>query len=84
LANEIRDFTVRQYITPAREEGKKLVQIRVGDVHSAMKLRSRCPAVAGAIGSIKFEAMAKVILRSREGPHMGANLVFTFEILERP
>jgi 5-methylcytosine-specific restriction protein B len=81
LADQIRKFVLDQYIEPARRNGKKSIRIRVGDVHSAMGLSSHQPAVAGALGANKFESYAKVRLVSREGPHMGANLIFTFELL---
>jgi hypothetical protein len=68
------------YIKPARQRGDPTVRIRVGDVHKAMGLKSRQPAIAGALGAQKFEQYADVRLISREGPHMGANLVFTFEV----
>lgn len=81
LADQIRKFVLKQYIEPAREEGRITIRIRVGEVHAAMSLRSRQPAIAGALGANKFEGYAGVKLLTREGPHMGANLVFTFEIL---
>jgi 5-methylcytosine-specific restriction protein B len=82
LADDIRAFVIRVYIEPARRTGERIVPIRAGDVHREMGLKSRMPAVAGAIGAKKFEDLAKVKLISREGPHMGANLIFFFKILK--
>lgn len=81
LADQIRQFVLKTYIRPARLRGQRTVKIRAGDVNDAMGLRSRQPAVAGALGAIKFQEFAKVRLLTREGPHQGANLVFTFELL---
>jgi 5-methylcytosine-specific restriction protein B len=81
LADEIRHYVLRTYIEPARLRGDKVVKIRAGDVNDRMGLVSRQPAVAGALGADKFQDFARVRLISREGPHQGANLVFTFEIL---
>ncbi len=77
-ADDIRRFVMREYIEPARAKGLKIVQVRVGDVNSAMGLHSRQPAIAGALGADMFQSLAKVRLIDRKGPHQGANLVFTF------
>lgn len=81
LADRIRRFVLENYIQPARAAGQRSVMVRVGDVNTAMGLNSRQAAIAGAVGAKKFEQYAHVRLLSREGPHMGANLIFTFEIL---
>jgi 5-methylcytosine-specific restriction protein B len=80
-ADDIRRFVVREYIEPARAKGLKIVKVRVGDVNAAMGLDSRQPAIAGALGALKFLSLAKVKLIDRKGPHQGANLVFTFELV---
>lgn len=82
LADQIRKFVLQSYIEPARQKGETMVEVRVGDVNDAMGLKSRQPAIAGAIGAIKFLGFARVKLLKREGPHQGANLVFTFQVLK--
>jgi len=81
LADRIRQFVLETYIEPARLRGDKTIKIRAGDVNDSMGLTSRQPAVAGALGAVKFQDFARLRLLSREGPHQGANLVFTFELL---
>lgn len=81
LADEIRSFLIRRWIDTARAAGTRIVKLRVGDVHHAMGLRMRQAAVAGALASRKFEAMANVRPISVEGQMPGANCVFTFELL---
>jgi len=81
LADQIRQFALETYVEPARARGDRVVKIRAGDVNDAMGLRSRQPAVAGALGAEKFQEFAQIRLLSREGPHQGANLVFTFELV---
>lgn len=81
LADEIRAFTYENYIRPARERGERTVIIRAGDVHNAMGLKSRMPAVCGAIGTKKFLNQYNLRLVDREGPTCGANVFFTFQIL---
>jgi hypothetical protein len=60
--------------------GTKQVSIRAGDVHTAMKLKDRMPAVATALGAKTFETAYRVRCLGRPGPHNGANLTFTFEV----
>ena len=81
LAGEIRDFVQQNYIEPARRRGDREITIRAGDIHRDMQLKSRMPAVCGAIGTKKFEEECGVRLIRRRGPTQGANVYFTFEIL---
>ena len=80
LADKIRDYVLNQNIVPARINGKRFVIVRSGDIHKAMKLNSRMPAVCGAIGSNKFLEKAGVKLISRKGPNQGATVEWVFEI----
>ena len=80
-ADDIRGYVMREYIEPARARGQKIVEVRVGDVNSGMGLESRQPAIAGALGALKFLDIAKVRLLDRTGPQLGGNLIFTFELL---
>jgi len=81
LADNIREFVRNHYIKPTREGGEDQITVRSGDVHERMKLKSRMPAVCGAIGTEKFEILCNVRLIDRKGPTQGANVFFTFEIL---
>lgn len=80
LADEIREYVLVNYIEPARKRGESTVTVRAGDVHQAMGLKDRMPAVTGALGTIKFQSYANVRLICREGPHQGANLHLTYEV----
>jgi 5-methylcytosine-specific restriction protein B len=79
-ADLIREFVNHHYIVPARTAGKKQVTVRAGDVHSAMKLKDRMPAIASALGATTFETKYGVHCVGRTGPHNGANLTFTFDL----
>ena len=79
-ADTIRQFVDTRYIKPARSSGTKHLTIRAGDVHAAMKLKDRMPAIASALGAKVFETTYAVKCISRTGPHNGANLMFTFEL----
>jgi hypothetical protein len=81
LADRIRAFVKREYIMPARLKNDSTLTIRAGDVHAAMRLSGRMPAVCNAVGSKKFQELERLKLTAREGPKEGANVFFTFEIL---
>jgi hypothetical protein len=72
-----RDF----YVIPAKKNGFKEVTIRSGDVHRLLFFKNRLPLVCSALGSEKFEEMARVKRISITGPTNGANTLFKFQIL---
>lgn len=79
-ADSIRDFVKENFISPAKAQGKKTVIIRAGDVHDAMSLKQRYPAVCSAIGSNKFEQLCNIKRLRIEGPTNGANTIYEFLI----
>ena len=81
MSDLIREFVRRNYIEPARKAGQQQVVVRAGDVHSQLKLVSEMPHVCSALGANKFATFAGVKLLDRDGPHQGANMRFTFEVL---
>jgi 5-methylcytosine-specific restriction enzyme B len=81
VADAIRQFVNATYIEPARTAGTAQVAVRAGDVHKAMNLKDRMPAVASTLGAKTFETKYRVQCLARTGPHNGARLEFTFKIL---
>jgi hypothetical protein len=75
LADLIRDYVMYAIIVPARNAGQSQVTVRAGDVHEAMHLENRMPAVCGALDAEKFLDLAQVYLIARSGPRQGANAV---------
>lgn len=80
LADQIRRFVATEYIQPARTRGQKTVTIRAGDVHSAMGLSHRHPAVCSALRAKQMELDNYVVLVGTQGPEQGANVYFTFQL----
>ena len=80
-ADRIRQFVVDHYIEPTRRDGLKTVAVRAGDVHKAMGLTDRLPAVCSALGTIKFLDMAHLKLEDRIGPNVSTTTTFHFRIL---
>lgn len=77
-ADQIRQFVRSRIVDPARNKGDKIVRVRAGDVHSAMGLINRMPAVCGALDADAFLTQGQVTLVSRSGPKQGANAEWVF------
>ena len=78
LADRIRRFSFNNFVRPALKAQTLEISIRAGDVHTAMHLRDRMPAVCSALESGKFAALCDLELLRRKGPIQGANAVFIF------
>jgi len=59
-------------IKPARRHGDTTVVVWTGNVHKAMGLHTRMPAVCSALEAAKFKEMAGVRLVNRRGFLKGA------------
>lgn len=81
LADEVREYCKTTYVDPARRNGQKTIEIRSGDVHSALNYRNRYPLVCSAMGSNRFEQMCNLRRISVEGPLNGVSTLFTFELI---
>ena len=82
-ADGLREFALERYVNPARAAGHREIVIRAGDLHNAMGLSNRVPAVCGALGTNVFLDMADLRLLARGGPGQGMNATFRFEIVYR-
>jgi hypothetical protein len=83
LADQIRDYARRHYIDAARRRREATVEILAGDVHKALSLSSRVPAVCQALSSRRFLEENKIALERREGPPSGQSTTarFTYRLL---
>lgn len=57
------------------------MSVRAADVHKAMGLKNRLPAVVSALGTLKVQSYANVEVIRIDGPLMGANTTLTFKLL---
>lgn len=80
-ADRIREYAIKHCVKPARNAGEKRVSIRAGDVHKAMKLDNRVPAVCGALRTEEFQDRANVELKGCEGPFQSTTTTFHYEVL---
>src|SRR5215472_15603049 len=85
LADRIRRFAFDTYVVPARGSPVAEIRIRAGDVHKAMRLSGRMPAVCAALESLIFRREFGLELLRRTGPPLGANVELVFRAVgERP
>ena len=80
-ADLIRNYVRSELIEPARLRRQTLIKVNAGEVHAALGLKNRMPAVCSALDAEKFLQYAGVILESRKGPHQGSSVEWVFEIL---
>jgi hypothetical protein len=79
-AEAIRRYVLAEIIEPARHTGQRSVQVSAGDVHDAMGLRNRVPAVCGPLDADKFQDLAGVTLVERTGPPQGRTAEWVFRL----
>ena len=80
LADRIRQHVITTYIVPARKSNQSQVIFVSGDVHDALGLTMRYPAVCGAIDAKKFRDENRLHLLRRTGPDQGATTEWTFAV----
>lgn len=81
-ADEIRTFVVERWIEPVRQRRERFVTIRADDVHKAMGLKNKMPAVCSALKARKFERFGNVKRIEATAPPQGSNLYLTFKLLQ--
>jgi len=83
LTDSIRRYIGENRIEPAKKRGVKEITVRAGDIHDAMGLKSRIPAVCSALKT-KIDKMydVEIIIISEPPSGQGANVYVTYKILE--
>jgi 5-methylcytosine-specific restriction protein B len=79
-ANRIRLCALNYYISPAREQGKAQVSIRVGTLHKELMLKDAKPNICQALQGKKFQELAGVPEPTKEGPDASTTTTFTYEL----
>ncbi len=83
-ADEIRDYSTRTFVAPARQRGQKRFSIRVGDVVRELRLYRSIPAVCSALKTEAFRRANRLRLVDATGPKSGMSttVVFTYEFVD--
>ena len=80
LADRIRHYVRGEIIEPARAEGARTIRVTAREVHAALGLERRYPAVCGALDTDIFLTMAGVTLEERLGPHQSSTAEWVFAL----
>lgn len=83
-ADEIRDYSTRTFVVPARQRGQGRFSIRVGDVVRELRLYQSVAAVCSALKTKKFQCANHLKLVDATGPESGLSttVVFTYEFID--
>jgi hypothetical protein len=81
-ADRARAHVQSQYFDPARRAGKTTVKVVAGEVHRALGVRNRVPAVCQALASKIIQEENDVTLIDRKGPPSGLStrVEFTYRL----
>ncbi|MDI6769432.1 MAG: hypothetical protein QMD04_07125 [Anaerolineales bacterium] len=80
LADQIRQHVLKNYIELARKRGESTVRVRANDVHTALGLQHRFPAICSALDADNFLELARVTLVSRKGPKQSSTVEWVFAV----
>ena len=83
-ADQIRRYALEHFVEPARREGRRSVEIRLGDVQLGLGVRTNVPNFINALSGRKFLEMADLRLLETSGAAAAPNTVFHYEILGHP
>jgi len=83
-ADDIRDYSTRTFVLPARQKGQKRFSIRVGDIVRELRLYRSIPAVCSALKTEEFRRTNHLRLVDATGPKSGLSttVVFTYEFVD--
>lgn len=81
-ADDIRDYVLENYITPARERGDASVTVVVGPLNTEMGLNMAWPNICQALDGQKFQELADVPPPVTEGPKKSTTRKYTFILTE--
>ena len=81
-ADEIRDYVLEHYISPARERGDSSVSVIVGPLNNEMGLNMAWPNICQALEGRKFQELADVPPPLAEGPKQSTTRKLTFILAE--
>jgi nuclear transport factor 2 (NTF2) superfamily protein len=84
LSDSVRRFVADRYLAAARRNGARRFTVSVGEVHRALSLKNRVPAVCVALRSNKFLRENSVRLVSETGPPSGQSTTvqYTYEFVD--
>ena len=79
-ADRVRQYALEHYIRPAREVGKKSVDISVREINEALDLKNHYKNICQALAGTKMQTLADVSSPSRTEKNESPFTVFHFEL----
>jgi hypothetical protein len=86
LSETVLQYVRAKYVHPARAHGQAIVEVKAGDIHSALQWSRRVPLVCSALSSQKFQNAAGVkLIGTKDAPPSGLSTrtIYRYEILDR-
>jgi hypothetical protein len=86
LSETVLQFVRANYVHPARTSGLTTVEVKAGDIHSALRWSRRVPLVCSALSSQKFQnAVGVRLIETKDAPPSGLSTrtIYRYEILDR-
>ena len=84
-ADDIREYSAKTFVIPARERGQERFSIRVGDVVRELRLYRSIPAVCSALKTKEFRRANGLRLVDETGPsksRLSTTTVYTYEFVD--
>jgi hypothetical protein len=84
-ADEIREYSTKTFVLPARQRGQKRFSIKVGDIVRELGIYRSIPAVCSALKTEEFKKSNHLKLVDATGPKSGLSttVVFTYEFTDQ-
>jgi hypothetical protein len=85
LSETVLQYVRANYIHPARKRGQSFVEVKAGDIHTALRWSRRVPLVCSALSSQKFQNGVGVrLMEKRDAPPSGLSTrtIFRYRILD--
>ncbi|MFZ3265599.1 MAG: hypothetical protein WA172_16455 [Terriglobales bacterium] len=84
-ADEIREYSKRTFVVPARQKSQRRFSIRVGDVVRELRLYRSVAAVCSALKTKEFQSANDLKLVDATGPKSGLSttVVYTYEFVDQ-
>src|ERR1700690_3441003 len=84
-ADDIREYSAKAFVVPARQRGQERFSIRVGDVVRELRLYRSIPAVCSALKTQEFQRANHLKLVDATGPKSGLSttVVYTYEFVDQ-
>ena len=79
-SDRVRDHVKKNYIDPAKKDGKNSLSIRAGDIHKELGLSRRIPVVCSALRSRKLQKKCDIELTYVGGPNNSTTTTFAYKL----